>query len=74
MSHFWTGEQRPAPRLRIIETLPIAALVGASVLLVSQAESVLSYTRATADALHERSRYIDAVMNTRPVVRPGNAP
>lgn len=74
MSHFWTGEQRPAPRLRIIETLPIAALVGASVLLVSQAESVLGYTRATAEALHERSRYIDAVMGTRPVLRPGNAP
>lgn len=74
MSHFWTGEQRPAPRLRIIETLPIAALVGASVLLVSQAESVLNYTRATADALHERSRYIDAVMGTRPVLREAEVP
>jgi multicomponent K+:H+ antiporter subunit D len=38
MRHFWTAQDRPAPRLRVIETLPIAGLLAASVALVLQAE------------------------------------
>ncbi len=67
--HFWTAEERPAPRLRVAETLPIAGLLAASVLLVVHAEAALRYTRATADALHEPARYIDAVMGARTVLR-----
>jgi multicomponent K+:H+ antiporter subunit D len=59
----------------VAETLPIAALLLASLLMVSQAETVLGYTRATADALHEPQRYIDAVRGAmtvpHPVVRGG---
>jgi multicomponent K+:H+ antiporter subunit D len=73
--HFWTTQDRPAPRLSVAETLPIAALLLASLLMVSQAETVLGYTRATADALHEPQRYIDAVRGAmtvpHPVVRGG---
>jgi multicomponent K+:H+ antiporter subunit D len=76
MRHFWTTQDRPAPRLRVAETLPIAALLGAALLMVGQAEAVLGYTRATADALHEPQRYIDAVMGTRtvPKAAPGGSP
>ena len=70
MAHFWTTQDRPAPRLRVVETLPIAALLGASLFMVSQAESTLAYTQATADALHEPQRYIEAVLGTRPLPNP----
>jgi multicomponent K+:H+ antiporter subunit D len=69
MRHFWTAREGPAPRLRIVETLPIAALLATSVSMVVQGESVLAYVRATADALHEPALYIDAVMGARPVQR-----
>jgi multicomponent K+:H+ antiporter subunit D len=71
--HFWTAQDRPAPRLRVIETLPIAALVAASVGLVVHAEAALAYTRATAASLQAPGLYIDAVMGARPVVRPAAA-
>jgi len=67
--HFWSPQDRPPPRLRVAETLPIAALLMASLALVIQAEPALSYTRATAEALHQPARYIDAVMAARPVAR-----
>jgi len=74
MRHFWTAQDRPAPRLRVAETLPIAGLLAAAVAMVLHAEPVLAYARATADALHEPSRYIDAVLSARPVLRSGVAP
>jgi len=70
MAHFWTTQDRPAPRLRVAETLPIAALLGAALFMVAQAQTVLDYTQATADALHEPQRYIEAVLGTRPVPNP----
>jgi multicomponent K+:H+ antiporter subunit D len=73
MRHFWTGSDRPPPRLRVVETLPIAGLLGAAVLMVVQAEPVLAYTRAAAQALHAPDRYIEAVLHARPVVPPAGA-
>ena len=74
--HFWTAQDRAAPRLRVAETLPIAALLAATVALVVQADAVLAYARATADALHEPTRYMQAVMSARPLPQPtlGAAP
>ncbi len=63
--HFWI--ERSAPRLRLIEGLPIALLLGAVLALVLHAETLLGYARATAEALHEPSHYIGAVMNARTV-------
>jgi len=73
MRHFWTTQDRPAPRLRVVETLPIAALLLASVAIVVQAQAVLDYARATADALHQPARYIDAVLSQRPLPQPSQA-
>ena len=68
--HFWTAQDLSAPRLRVVETLPIAGLLMALLAMVWQAEAVLGYTRATAEALHTPNRYIDAVMDTLPVPNP----
>lgn len=68
--HFWAPQHRPAPRLRVVETLPIAGLLAATVALVLHAPAVLQYTRATADALHTPALYIDAVLAARPVPAP----
>ncbi len=75
MRHFWTAQDRPAPRLRVVETLPIAALLAASVAMVLQAEAAMAYARAAAESLYKPSLYIDAVKSARPVLRaPGAAP
>ncbi len=74
MRHFWTTQDRPAPRLRIAETLPIAGLLLACVMLVTYAEDALAFTRGTAEMLHEQQRYIQAVMSARPVPGPAGGP
>ncbi len=66
MRNFWAPQDRPAPRLRVVETLPIALLLGACLLMVLQAETVLGYMRATAASLHQPGRYIAAVMAAQP--------
>ena len=71
--HFWTAQDRPAPRLRVIETLPIAGLLAASVALVLQAEGALGYARATAASLQAPQSYVDAVMGARPVAHRARA-
>ena len=76
MRHFWTLGDRPAPRLRIVETLPIAALLVLLVGLAIEAEHLLRYTDAAAKALRDPAGYIDAVMGARPTVgfaAPGEA-
>ncbi|WP_417281688.1 monovalent cation/H+ antiporter subunit D [Aquincola agrisoli] len=68
--YFWTPLHRPAPRLKVIECLPIAGLLLACVLLTVHAEAVLRYTRATTEALQTPSLYIEAVMSTQPLPSP----
>ena len=66
MRHFWTLGNRPAPRLRVVETLPIAALLLGLVGLAIEGDRLLRYTDAAAQALREPAGYIGAVMGTRP--------
>ena len=73
MRHFWTTQDRPAPRLRVAETLPIAALLAAALAMVLQAEATLTYTRAAAEALHTPGLYIKAVLGAQPVHRAAGA-
>ena len=68
--HFWTADERPAPRLRVAESLPIAALLLLLVGLAVQGEALLRYTDAAAQGLSEPAHYIDAVMRTRPLPQP----
>ena len=70
IGHLWAPHDRPAPRLRIIEGLPVVLLLGACVLLTLRGETLLDYLRATADTLHQPQRYIDAVLAAQPVPQP----
>jgi multicomponent K+:H+ antiporter subunit D len=65
--HFWTPLDRPAPRLRLVETVPIALLLTATLALVAHGERALVYTRLTAETLHHPALYVRAVMAARPL-------
>jgi multicomponent K+:H+ antiporter subunit D len=67
--YFWAPQERAAPRLRVIETLPIAALLALCALLTIRAEPVMRYTANAAQALHRPAAYVDAVLTARPVER-----
>ena len=71
--HFWASGNRPAPRLRIVEGVPVIMLLGACVLLVLHGETVLRFTAATAAALHRPQQYVEAVMAARTVDRMASA-
>ncbi|MFT3811926.1 MAG: monovalent cation/H+ antiporter subunit D [Acidovorax sp.] len=64
--HFWAAHGRAAPRLRVVEGLPIAALLAACVALTVQAGPVMRFTQATAQALLAPDTYIQAVMSAQP--------
>ena len=68
--HFWAPQDRPAPRLRVIECLPIGLLVVACCALSVQGEAVVRYGRLTADALVNPTPYINAVVTALPVPSP----
>jgi multicomponent K+:H+ antiporter subunit D len=63
--HFWSPSELQPPRVRLFESLPIALLLGACVLMVVAGEPALRYMKATAGALHEPGRYIAAVTAAR---------
>ncbi len=65
MRHFWSPQGRPAPRLRVVECLPIGLLLAACCVLAIAADPALRYMRYTAEALHDPARYSTAVMGAR---------
>ena len=70
--HFWVGhDSRPAPRLRVLEGMPIAVLLGACVALAAGAGGALRFTQAAAEALHAPGEYVRAVMSATPKPGPG---
>ncbi len=68
--HFWTTEDRPPPRVKVVEAAPILVLILACTWLTMNAERVMRYTNATARALHTPAAYIEAVLSTKPVPGP----
>ena len=70
--HFWASHDRPTPQLRVLEGLPIAALLGACVTLTLQADGVMRFTEATANALHAPGTYVRAVMSAAPIPSPSS--
>ena len=69
---FWAPHDRAAPRLRVIECLPIVAMLLVCVVLVARADPVLRYTDLAARALHDPRDYIRAVMAAQ-TVREGHS-
>jgi len=68
--HFWTTHDRPAPQLRVLEGLPVAVLLLACAALTVQAGPAMRYAQSTADALHDPSAYVAAVMSAEPLPGP----
>ena len=70
--YFWSyPEDRPAPRLRVVECLPIGLMIGACILLTMRADPVMRYLQATAEGLYAPAEYISSVLSTRPHAGPG---
>lgn len=67
---FWTPRGRAAPRLRVIECAPVAALLVLCAVLAIRADPVLRYARAAAHGLVQPAPYIDAVMSATPTPGP----
>lgn len=64
---FWAPSGRAVPRLRVIETFPIAALIVLCVIITLRAEPVMRYMDATAAALHAPDDYIRSVLSARQI-------
>jgi multicomponent K+:H+ antiporter subunit D len=70
VQRFWTPAERPSPLLRHLECVPIFALLGLSIALTFQAEPLLRFTQAAANALSNPQQYVNAVLDTRVVPNP----
>jgi multicomponent K+:H+ antiporter subunit D len=68
--HFWTTHDRAAPQLRVLEGLPIAALLLACAALTVHAGPAMRFAQSTADALHQPRAYVGAVMSAAPLPGP----
>lgn len=58
----WVPQEQSAPRVGVVEIVPIVALLLVSVALTVRAEPVMRYMQATAWALHAPDGYIRSVM------------
>ena len=65
--YFLAPTGRALPRLRLIETAPIAALLVLVAVLVWQADAVLRFVNHAAVDLHQPDHYIAAVVGTAPM-------
>lgn len=59
---FWASEGRSVPRVRVIEMLPIGALIGLCVAMLVGAGPAMRYLEEAAVALHDSDRYIEEVL------------
>ncbi len=62
---FWAPSGRAVPRLRVIETFPIAVLILLCVLITVKADPIMRYMDAAAAALHDPRDYISSVLSAR---------
>jgi len=74
ITHFWALQERAAPRLRIVEVLPVLLLLAACTMLALRGEAALRYTGYAAADLHVPALYTRAVLQTRPVPAPAARP
>jgi multicomponent K+:H+ antiporter subunit D len=60
----WDSDEGHVPRIRVIEIAPVAGLLLLCAALTVQAGPVMTYMRATAQALHEPGLYVQDVLAT----------
>ena len=70
IQRFWTPLERPSPILRRLECMPIVLLLALCVVLTVKAEPLLRFTQAAAETLSNPERYVQAVLESRPVPGP----
>lgn len=70
--YFWSPIDRPAPRLRINECIPVIILLSACLLLTAKSELCIRFTHATSAALYSPHNYINAFMSMKPTPAPNN--
>jgi len=63
--HFWTSPDVGQPMLRAVEVLPVAALLGAALLLTIGAGPAMHHAQATAKELRSPQDYRRAVLTAR---------
>ncbi|MES2533807.1 MAG: monovalent cation/H+ antiporter subunit D [Pseudomonadota bacterium] len=63
--HFWTQPLSTMPALRMLEVLPVAALLLAAVALTIAAEPVMQHATDTAEGLFRPADYREAVMQAQ---------
>lgn len=61
---FWTPLERTVPRVRLIEMVPVGALLFACATLTVQAGPAMNYMQAAARSVHEPGAYIRSVLTT----------
>jgi multicomponent K+:H+ antiporter subunit D len=61
---FWASPDRAVPHVRLIEIVPVAALLMLCVVQTVQAGPVMRYVQATARSLHTPDDYIQAVLGS----------
>lgn len=65
---FWaTDEEEGPPDVRVIEVLPVVALLFLAVFMTVKAEPVMRYMQATATALHDPTIYVRGVLGQTPL-------
>src|SRR5699024_8687476 len=64
---FWVPERLKVPRLRVIEVVPIAGLLGGVLFVTVFAAPVSGYLQRTADSLHLGAAIGHGVLLERPV-------
>jgi multicomponent K+:H+ antiporter subunit D len=62
---FWAEDGRIAPRVRIIEIVPVMLLLGLSAALTVEAEAAMRFFTSAAEAVHAPGGYIEAVLGRR---------
>ena len=60
---FWASEEHSVPRVRVIEMLPVAALLALCIALTVVAGPALRYMEGAAQALHAPGAYIEEVLS-----------
>ena len=68
--YLWAPQGRPAPKLRLLECVPVGLLLMLCAGLLVAADPVVRFTDAAARTLLQPERYIDAVMSARTVPPP----
>ncbi|MCD6664018.1 MAG: monovalent cation/H+ antiporter subunit D [Comamonas sp.] len=70
MRQFWSAHDRSPPQLRVLEGLPITALLVACITLTLCAGPAMRYTTLAAQALHAPAAYVGGILSAQPVGTP----